>query len=314
LRFDRKIAMSMVHYGFGASMLSILWQLWSLVDPAVVGRVLGQQALGLYTVAFRLPTLLLENIAYQVSLVAFPALAKKRVTDSAGVGASTLRLIRYQSLYSLPLAAGIAVLARPIVETVFSAKWRDASGVVAAVSILSGISASTFALGDGFKALGRQRVMVVMGFLEFPLVVGTVVAAAPYGIAAVAWARTGSEVLWSTLMVIAAARVLGVAVKGTIAALWPGTVAAAGVVVGAGAVRLLSGLPAVPELIAGTVVGTTGALIALALLSPSMFRELRGAATGVRGRFRRTASPPVPRPGALVDPRQDREVERAPPV
>ena len=44
--------------------------------------------------------------------------------------------------------------------TVFSAKWRDAAGVFGAVSVMSGISASGFALGDAFKALGRQRVMV----------------------------------------------------------------------------------------------------------------------------------------------------------
>lgn len=275
LRFDRKIAASMVHYGIGASMLSVVAQLDAQLDPTVVGRVLGQRALGLYTLAFRLPTLLLQNLAYQVSLVAFPALARKRLAGVAGVGASTHRLIRYQSLYSLPLAAGMAVLAPPIVETVFSAKWREASGVFAAVSILSGISASTFALGDGFKALGRQRVMVVLNVMRFPLVVGTVVAVAPFGITAVAWAETGAEVLWSTLMIGAAARVLGVAVKSTLAALWPGTAAGIGVLAGAGAVRLWSDLAAFPELIVATVGGAVGALIALALLSRATLGQLR---------------------------------------
>jgi PST family polysaccharide transporter len=294
LHFHRKIASSMVHYGIGASMLSVLAQFYSQLDPTVVGRVLGTRALGLYTVAFRLPTLVLENIAYQVSLVAFPALSRKRVTDSEGVGASTHRLIRYQSFYSLPLAAGMAVLALPIVEVVFSPKWRDAAGVLAAVSILSGISASTFALGDGFKALGRQRVMVIMSVFELPLVVVTIILAAPYGITTVAWARAGSEILWAGLMVVAARWVLRLSVRGTLASVWPGTAAAIGVVALAGPVRLWSGLPRVPMLIVGTLAGTAGALIAVAVLAPAMFVELRDAGANLRRRlpFRRVSAPP----------------------
>lgn len=291
LGFDRGIAASMVHYGIGASLLTVLAQLYAQIDPVVVGRVLGQRALGLYTVAFKAPTLVLENIANQVSLVAFPALARKRVSDAAGVGASTHRLIRYQSLYSLPVAAGMAVLARPLVEVVFSSKWRDASGVLAAVSVLSGVSAATFALGDGFKALGRQRVMVLLSLIELPLILGTIILAAPYGITAVAWARAACGAVWAAMMVITAAQVLGVSISGTLSALWPGSVAAAGVAVGAGPVRLWSGLPAFPELVVASAAGAVGGGLALALLSPGTFRKLRRAAGGLRSR-RRADTPP----------------------
>ena len=245
LRFDRKIAASMVHYAAGASMLTVVDQLSGQVGPTTIGRVLGERALGLYTVACRVPTMVLQNVANQVSLVAFPALARKRVTDAAGVGASTHRLMRYQSLYALPLAAGMAVLARPLVEVIFSARWLEASGVLAAVAIMSGISASLFALGDGFKALGRQRVMVTLAVLQLPLALVLIILVAPYGITAVAWVQVGGDLFVATLMVIAARRVLGLRISSTLGTLWPGTVAAVGVVVGAGAVRILSGWPPV---------------------------------------------------------------------
>ncbi len=297
-RFDRRIAASMLSYGIGASMLSILAQIYSQVDPTAVGRVLGRRALGLYTVAFRLPTLVLENIAYQVSLVAFPALARKRLRDSAGVGAATHRLVRYQALYALPLAAGMAVLARPIIEIIFSAKWLPASGVFAAVSVMSGISAAAFALGDAFKALGRQRVMVVLSLIQLPLTVVTIVLAAPYGITAVAWVRAASETLWVGMMIVAAARVLRVAIGGTLEALWPGIVAAAGVLLGTAPVRAWSGLPPVPLVIAATATGAAGGLLALAVLSPATFNELRAGAVGLRRR--RGRGGPDARPTATV--------------
>ena len=47
LRFSRKIAASMVHYAAGASMLTVLDQLYGQVGPTAIGRVLGERALGL---------------------------------------------------------------------------------------------------------------------------------------------------------------------------------------------------------------------------------------------------------------------------
>jgi len=219
LRYHRTIAASIVPYGIGATSLSILAQITTSIDAAVVGRVLGQRALGLYTVAFRLPSLALESIANQVSLVAFPALSRKRVSGLDGVSSATGQLVRYQTLYALPLAAVLAVQAGPIVETVFSAKWRAASGVFAAVSVMSAISASGFALGDAFKALGRQRVMVALTFIQLPLLVTTIILLAPYGITTVAWGRAANMVTWVGLMTIASSRVLKIPVRITLGAM-----------------------------------------------------------------------------------------------
>jgi hypothetical protein len=75
-------------------------------------------------------------------------------------------------------------------------------------------------------------------------------------------------------------------------------------VLGAGAVRLFSGLPAIPEMVLAGVLGTLVGLATLALLSPAMFRELR---IGVASARRRTGpspptdpSPPLP---TVADPR-----------
>ncbi len=286
LRFDRRIARSMIGYGVGASMFSFLDQTVTQIDTAVVGRVLGRRSLGLYTVAFRIPTLVLENIANQVSLVAFPALARKRVADASGVGGATLRLVRYEALYALPLSAGMAVMARPIVDTVFSSRWQDAAGVFAAVSVLSGISASGFALGDALKALGRQRLLVILTVIQLPVLLVTIILVAPYGITAVAWARVAGMGLWVGLVTVSAARVMDMPIGPVLGAMWPGAAASAGVVASAGAVRLWSGLSAVPALVVAVVAGCAGGLIALSIFAPATFQELRRTSAGVGRRLR----------------------------
>jgi PST family polysaccharide transporter len=255
-----------------------------------VGRVLGPRALGLYTVAFRVPTLVLENIAAQVSLVVFPVLARKRVADERGVGASTSRVVRYQALYALPLGAGLAIMARPLVGIVFSSKWQAASGVFAAVSVMSGISASGFALGDALKALARQRLLVWLTLIQFPLLLVTIILVAPYGITAVAWARAGGTALWLGLVIAAAARVMATSVSRTLASMWPGVAAAAGVAAVDGAVRAWSGLPALPEVIVAILAGLGGATVALAALSPSTLRELRAGLRTIKTERRSATS------------------------
>ncbi len=291
LRFNRPIAASMIGYGIGASTFSFFDQIVGTIDTAVVGRVLGKRALGLYTVAFRIPTLVLQNIANQVSLVAFPALARKRVTDAAGVGASAARLVRYEALYALPLAAGMAVMARPIVTTVFSSKWQSASGVFAAVSVMSGISAAGFALGDALKAVGRQRLLVLLLTIQFPLLLVTIILIAPYGITAVAWARAAGEASWVTLVTLATGRVLNMPISVMLGALWPGTAASVGVVLSAGAVRLFSGLAPVPQIVAAVVAGCAGGAMALALLSPAAFREVLAMGGGAVAHIRSMRPP-----------------------
>jgi hypothetical protein len=84
------------------------------------------------------------------------------------------------------------------------------------------------------------------------------------------------------LMIVAAQRVLGLRISSTLGALWPGAVAAVGVVVGAGAVRISSGLPPILVLIGGTVCGSVGAVIALAVFSRGTLREVWSIAVVLR--------------------------------
>ena len=48
----------------------------SNVDHLLIGKVLGETELGLYTLAFRLPELVILNIAIVAGLVLFPAFAE----------------------------------------------------------------------------------------------------------------------------------------------------------------------------------------------------------------------------------------------
>ncbi|MGX6449692.1 oligosaccharide flippase family protein, partial [Patulibacter sp. S7RM1-6] len=189
LRLDRAVLRSMAGYASGALALELVSAVGLRVDAVVLAQALGAGALGLYAVAYRLPELVIENVSWSVSDVAFPALASLRARDRDALGAATLGLVRWTALYALPVAALLAVLADPLVHVAFGPRWAPAAGVLEAIALMSAVVAVGFPLGDVFKALGRQRTVVALNLVMIPLLVGAMLLAVPGGIVAVAWAR-----------------------------------------------------------------------------------------------------------------------------
>jgi lipopolysaccharide exporter len=283
LTLDKSIARSMASYSSGAVALSGLAAIGTRLDIIVIGRALGDRALGLYSVAARVPELLIDSVAWNLSLVAFPALARKRIADQEGLPSATAKLMRYYALFAAPLAAGLAVLAGPLVVTLFGSQWRGAAGVATAMAVFTGIGASAYPLGDVFKATGKQRVLVILSVAQMPLAAATIILVAPAGIVAVAWVRVAFVTLQATLLMILVSRNLRTSPRTFLAAVAPAGAAAAGVALGSGAVRLAWPELSFGPLVVGALAGFAGGVAALRLLAPGMFGELSGLVTARTG-------------------------------
>lgn len=271
---DLQVVRGMASYGSAAALLEVLAVTSYRADAAIVGRVLGESALGLYTIAFRVPELAIETVAWNTSEVAFPALARKRAIDRGDLARATLRLLRFQALYALPVAAGLAMVATPLIVVLFSSKWGTAGGVTAAIAVKAGITAIVFPLGDVFKALGRQRVLVALSAIQLPIMIATIIAVAPAGIVTVAWARAGFTALLGVIQIGFVLRALDCDVRSLLSALRPALVTAAGVLIGAAAGRLAVDGADFVELIVGTAGGACGGLLAARLFAFEALQEL----------------------------------------
>ncbi len=271
---DLRIARSMFSYGSGAAFLAVLSVVTTRIDTVVVGRVLGPGPLGIYTIAFRVPELAIDSVTWNLSKVAFPALARMRARAGQGLDWATLELIRYQALYGLPVGVGLAILAPPLVVVLFGARWQDAGGVMSALAAASAIHAVVFPIGDALKAVGRQRLLASLQIAEFPILITAMVLSAPAGILAVAWVRAGMMVIHAGLMVAAGRHVIGIKAGRVLAAIAPALAAGAGVGLGAGPVRMLLPELSLLPLLAGTLAGAAGGLLALRVLAPGTGRDV----------------------------------------
>ncbi|CAB4947701.1 unannotated protein [freshwater metagenome] len=296
LGLDRAIARSMLAYAAGAWLFFVTSWLSIQADVLVVGHRLDTDDLAIYTMAYRLPELLVFNVGWTLSLVAFPAMSRRRVRGDADVPEATIGLIGWLGLYALPVAAGLSVLGQPIVDVLFSSRWSDSgpvlSGVAVAVAMLTVVSP----IADAAKAMGRQWSMVVIYALHVPIVVVAVELASSGGPEAVAWASVGATVVFVVGLLAWADRVLRIPLRRMAGAMRAPAGAALGVVVLALPVRLAAdGLPVLPALVLGMLAGTAGAVLGLRVLAPGTLTAIGGETglDGLRARFRR-GGPPAP--------------------
>jgi O-antigen/teichoic acid export membrane protein len=192
LLFDRTAAAALIPFGGHLAAVNTLGAAVRNLDYVIVGRVLGAAALGTYTLAFRLPDLLIRNLVAVLGQVLLPIYSKLR-EDRAPVGAAFATTTAYVVAVTAPMAVGLALLAEPTVIVAFSVKWIDVVPIIPPICFYALFVSISFNIGDLYKALGHPGVLTRLGLVRLVLAVPALwVAATAYGsAAAVGWAQAG---------------------------------------------------------------------------------------------------------------------------
>ena len=111
-------------FGFGRWVLgsNILIFIGEHIDDIFVGRVLSAMALGFYQMAYRISNMLETEITQVISSVAFPAYAKIQ-DQKARVQKAYFRIMRLTLAISLPITAGMVLLAPEFTQVFLGEKW-----------------------------------------------------------------------------------------------------------------------------------------------------------------------------------------------
>src|SRR5262249_21050569 len=179
-------------YGFGIVLVQALGTVITNVDYLFVGRYLGPIALGVYTLSFRVPELLVKEFCGAVAQVLFPVYSKLRQNKDA-LTEGILATMRYVTMVTFPLSIGLALVSKPFVYTVFSAKWAEAIPVIPAISIYTLIRSLTFNIGDVYKVQGRLRLLNKISLLQLSLLLPALYIGVTYfkSITVVGWIQVG---------------------------------------------------------------------------------------------------------------------------
>lgn len=204
LRIPRDLTKPMFRYGSGIVAVNVIAAVVHHADLLVVGRMLGARALGLYQIAYKIPEATITVVIWVVSKVLFPAFSK-RLSSGSDLDTAYLSALRYVAFVTIPMAAGLALVAEPLVAVFFGDQWLDAAPLLRWLAVYAGLRALGTHAGDVLKASGRSGLLAVMGLLKAALLVPALIYAGRFGVreVAMAMAAVTSLTLLLNLFVVA---------------------------------------------------------------------------------------------------------------
>ena len=175
------------------------------VDNLIVGKVFGPAALGLYSVSYNLVRTPANHLVVTLQSVLFPASARAQ-DNPAGLRKAYLTVASGVALVAFPVFGGIAMVTDTMTVALFGLQWRDAGDILLPLALSMTLHAVMAVAGPvlwGKGAAGTElRVQLFVG-VAF---VVTLLVAARYSVAAMAWAVCGVYGLRAAGMTVALMR------------------------------------------------------------------------------------------------------------
>jgi O-antigen/teichoic acid export membrane protein len=167
------------------------WWVSVRADYLIAGRVLGQSALGIYSVASTMALLPAEKITGLVSRVSFPLFSAVQ-HDQPGLRRYLLVLTEGLALASFPLAFGLALVTDEFVFVVLGAQWADAILPLRILAILTVLRSIYPVVPQALTVVGGARFIMWVGLAT------AVVAPVAFYVGS-GWGIPGMAVTWCIL-------------------------------------------------------------------------------------------------------------------
>ena len=167
------------------------WWFQNNVDSIIIARVLGEGALGVYTLASAVASLPLEKITALVNQVSAPFLAATR-SDRRAMRHLLLILSGVLSVVVFPVAAGLAIVAESFVLAALGAKWTAVVFPLRILSVLAALRCIVAALAPVVVVTGGTRLSMYVSLVEALLMSAVLYVASGFGVpgVALAWLLT----------------------------------------------------------------------------------------------------------------------------
>jgi PST family polysaccharide transporter len=174
LRFYAAQARALWGYSVHILLFQILGVALDQADQMLIGILMGQTQLGYYSIAMRIPELIIANFSLVLTRVLFPTYVKLK-DDLKALSRSLLSTTRYTAFITVPIGVGLAAVAPELVPVVFGDQWGPTIILLQILALMGTVSTLPWSVGDAMKAIGRPdiatRLLVVESLYTFPLII-----------------------------------------------------------------------------------------------------------------------------------------------
>ncbi|WP_159684893.1 MOP flippase family protein [Cognatazoarcus halotolerans] len=155
------------------------------VDQLLIGRFIGQAALGVYSLAYQIMLYPLQHVSSVIVRVLFPTLSQIR-GDVDRFSSAYLAAVGVIAFITFPLMAGLFAVADDFVVVVFGDKWVGMVLVLKVFAWLGMMQSIATTVGTIYLATGETKLMLKVSTYSAPVLIGGMVAGLYWGIEGVA--------------------------------------------------------------------------------------------------------------------------------
>lgn len=158
--------------GFGGNVAAsrLLWYGFSQADTVILGKLLGKEALGFYSVAVHLASLPVQRVSGVLNQVAFPAFSRIQ-NDKQVMGLYALKSLRILALFAFPVLWGISSVARNLVAVILGPQWEPAVLPLQLLALVMPLMMLSTFMSSVCNAFGRPDLSlknVILGCFVMP--------------------------------------------------------------------------------------------------------------------------------------------------
>lgn len=198
----------LARFAYPLALGNLVVQIRETAEATIIGRGLGEAALGNYRYGTRIGTLPGMAVFEIGSYVLFPAFSRIS-TESGRMHAAFLRALRWIWFAAAPVAALVVALGEEAVIIVFGHPWRDAGLFLVAVAGYGLGNALQAVAGEAIKAAGRSALFHWISGIELVLGLGLVVLLLPFGLVGVGLAISVTEIISGIVLLVLAKPIVG---------------------------------------------------------------------------------------------------------
>lgn len=144
----------MLRFGGNVTSARLLSFFFNQADVVIVGRFLGNDLLGLYSVAMHVASLPVQRVSSILNQVTFPVVSRFQ-HDKLNVSDFVMRATRSLSLLAFPVLWGISSTAREFTEGILGPRWDGAALPLQLLSLMMPVRMVVNFLPAATDALGR---------------------------------------------------------------------------------------------------------------------------------------------------------------
>ncbi|MCA9407972.1 MAG: MOP flippase family protein [Candidatus Omnitrophica bacterium] len=193
--FTKQAIKDVFHFSANQTGFEIVNYFARNLDYLVIGKFLGAEALGFYTLAYKLMIYPLQNISWIISKVMFSTLSRVQ-DDLQKVRRIYMKLVKSISLVTFPMMFGLFALAPEFVLTVFGEQWEPIIPLIRIFCACGVVQSVGTTVGNILLSQGRADLQFKLQLLGTVIVTIAIFIGLQWGTVGVALAYTIQSVFW----------------------------------------------------------------------------------------------------------------------